>query len=242
MTGDNNGQRRSIGGRAIYVLLLVVLVQSSYPITSDGSLLTQVIYQLLYSSLMVVGILLARDRPIYSLVLSILGIAWLIGGLIYAFNATAAWAALIAYGVIVPFQCLVALILLQFIFSVRTVTLDVLYAASAVYLLLGAIFVPIYGIIETVTHAQTGLHAFSEAGVGPDELFPWQSFIYYSYVTLTTMGYGDILPVTMWARAAASLEAIIGVLYITIILARLVGLYATREIEQEIEEQRGQSH
>ena len=41
------------------------------------------------------------------------------------------------------------------------------------------------------------------------------------------MGYGDILPVTMWARSAASLEAIIGVMYTAIIVSRLVALYIT---------------
>ncbi len=236
MTTDNNSSP-AVSGRAIYVLALVTLVQSIYPITANGSLLSQIVYQVLYASLLAVGILVARDRPLYTRLLTILSIGWLIGGIAYALNPSAIWATLLAYASIIPFQSLVALILVRYVFSVRQVNRDVLYAASAVYLLIGAIFVPLFGIIETITFAQTGgLHAFAEPGIDAGVLFPWQSFIYYSYATLTTLGYGDILPVTMAARSAATLEAIIGVLYITIILARLVGLYATQEIEQEIQE------
>ena len=72
-----------------------------------------------------------------------------------------------------------------------------------------------------------------DASLPPGEFFPWQSFIYYSYATLTTLGYGDILPVTMWARSMASLEAIVGVMYITVIMARLVGLYSSEGRAQE---------
>ena len=42
---------------------------------------------------------------------------------------------------------------------------------------------------------------FSDSLVAADEIFPWQNLIYYSYATLTTLGYGDILPVTLWARS-----------------------------------------
>ena len=94
----------------------------------------------------------------------------------------------------------------------------------------------IYGIIEGITFSQTGQHAFSDPTAVPGEIFPWQNFVYYSYATLTTLGYGDVLPVTLWARSFASVEAIIGVLYITIIMARLVGLYAAGEVEQDLQD------
>lgn len=60
-------------------------------------------------------------------------------------------------------------------------------------------------------------------------------------MTLTTLGYGDILPATMLAKAAVSIQAIIGVMYLTIIMARLVSLYSaefTLMLEEEKEEER----
>ena len=53
-------------------------------------------------------------------------------------------------------------------------------------------------------------------------------FYYYSFVTLTTVGYGDILALTKAARALSSLEAITGQLYLAIMISRLVGLHASQ--------------
>jgi len=221
----------AVEGRVIYVLILVVFVQSIYPITGDGSVLSQLAYQFFYTLLLFAGVVVSREKPMNVRVLVVLGIAWFVAGTIYAFNQTAVWALYITYLVVAAFQAMVMWVLLEFIFRSNDVNRDVIYAASAVYLLLGAIFVPIYGFIETVEFSQDGTHAFNDGVTEEGEVFAWQTFIYYSYATLTTLGYGDILPVTMWARSAASLQAVIGVLYITVIMARLVGLYASSRRE-----------
>lgn len=226
----------AVEGKVFYLLILIALIQSIYPITGNNEVTSLVIYQVFYTSMLVAGIVVSRNSLIRVAILIVLGIVWLVSGVVYAFNLEAIWAQILAYVAIAPFQMMITAVLLTFIFEAKRVTRDVLYAASAVYLLLGAIFVPIYGLIETVTVAQTGMHAFADGtlNVAADEVFLWQNFTYYSYATLTTLGYGDILPVTMWARSAASMEAIVGVLYITVIMARLVGLYASQEVEEEI--------
>jgi hypothetical protein len=97
-------------------------------------------------------------------------------------------------------------------------------------LLIGGAFVAVYGVVEMVTYVQTGGgHAFSGLGIETGTLLPWQDLIYFSYVALTTLGFGDMSPTTMWARSVAITEGIVGVLYVTIIMARLVSLYVTRE-------------
>ena len=53
------------------------------------------------------------------------------------------------------------------------------------------------------------------------------SFVYYSFVTLTTLGYGDITPLTREAGMFAYTEAMIGQLYLAILVARLIGMYVT---------------
>lgn len=194
------------------------------------------IYQLLYGSLVVVGIMVARDTRPHLIALILSGTTWLVFGPLYTFYPTETWILITAYLTLVVFLWLIIQALLRFIFLAKQVTLDVIYAACAVYLLLGALFVPIYGITEVLTLAQTGQHAIVDSMVTTAELpTPWQSLIYYSYVSLTTMGYGDILPVSAWARSIASMQAVIGVLYVTIIMARLVGLYA-QEAEADYEE------
>lgn len=232
-----------VEGRVIYILILIVIVQSIYPITASKSVIAVIVYQTLYAGLLVAGILVTQINQWLTRSLVFSGIMWMIVGSVYAFNQEAVWALVLGYVVIGVFQLAVALVLLRFILTSVKVTRDVLYAAAAVYLLLGAVFVPTYGLIDTITVVQTGQNAFVDSAFTGDVMFiPWQTFIYYSYVTITTLGYGDILPVTMWARSAVALEAMIGVLYTTVIIARLVGIYATdtevKELQEDTEELR----
>lgn len=227
--------------RILLLLILVVIAQFGYPITADGSLTTQILFTVMYLLLMVGGLLVASDHPLLTRSMVVLGVLYLIATLTYSFNPDVAWAILAAYFLIIVYQSMVTLLLLRYIFNARTVSRNIIYAASAVYLLLGAIFVPLFGLIESLTFLGSGgpcvgTHAFSAPGLDNCAYFPWQTFIYYSYTTLTTMGYGDVLPVTMLARSAATLEAVIGVLYVTIIMGRLIGLFATGEVERDLED------
>ena len=228
-----NGIVASMQGKLIYLLIIVAITQFIYPMTVDNPL-ALLAYQVLYALQMIAGIMLVRESRFQSRLLMVLGGLWLATSIIYILNVDALWALTIGYIVIGLFQGAIVYVLINYIFRTKEVDLDVIYAACTIYLLLGAVFVPIYGLIETTTFVQTGMHAFADPNVAPDEIFPWQSLVYYSYATLTTLGYGDVLPVSYWARSVASVEAILGVLYTTVIVARLVGLYATREIEQDL--------
>jgi hypothetical protein len=214
-------------GRVIYILALVALIQTLYPITADGSTITLIAFQMLYLLMIVAGILVMRHSPRIVIVLIALGLFWVIAAVYYALNQTQPLAQLGAYLAIAIYQAMVVWVLLRYVFTARRVNRDVIYAACAVYLLIGAVFVGIFGAIDVLTVQQTGQHAFRDTLLAPDDPLPWQHLIYYSYVTLTTAGYGDMLPVTWWARSAASIEAIIGALYLAVIVARLVGLYAS---------------
>jgi hypothetical protein len=55
-------------------------------------------------------------------------------------------------------------------------------------------------------------------------------FVFFSFTTLTTLGYGDIIPVSAYARTATTLQAIIGVLYIAILISRFVGIYIAQHL------------
>jgi len=93
---------------------------------------------------------------------------------------------------------------------------DRVFGAIVLYLLIGLIWAVIYSAISLhVPNAFAG-----SVGVNAG-LSDW---VYFSFVTLTTVGYGDITPVAQGARALATLEAFIGQLYPAIIIARLVSL------------------
>ncbi len=210
----------AVRGKVVYLLALVVLVESIYPITLAGTL-PLAIYQLLYASMIVIGVVVGRDSPRHAWFLTVAGTVYLVAGIIYAFNSTALWAVLITYAALIPYHALLMSVLVRFIFAARSITRDVLYAATTVYVLLGAVFVPVYGLLETLAPG-----SFRD-GAAPDSPVNWQQFIYFSYTTLTTAGYGDVLPISPWARSLANIEMVVGVLYLTIIMARLVGLYTS---------------
>ena len=96
---------------------------------------------------------------------------------------------------------------------------DVIYAAVSAYLLLGIVWNYAYFFLEMMTPG-----AFH----GPHEPIERDDFFYFSFITLTTVGFGDIVPVSRPARSLAVVEALTGQLYLTILIARLVGAYVAQ--------------
>jgi Ion channel len=105
-------------------------------------------------------------------------------------------------------------------FALRAPVIDAehIYAALSAYLLGGLFF----GVLHWAI-AATWPGSFSDAGAASPAHFPLSTAIYYSFVTLATLGYGDVVPRTEVARGLAVLEAVGGQLYIAVTIARLVG-------------------
>jgi hypothetical protein len=96
------------------------------------------------------------------------------------------------------------------------ITFHRIQGAVAAYLLLGVIWAYAYALLA---HVRPGALAGPvNPADGP------RAFLYFSFVTLTTVGYGDVLPVHPLARSLAMLEAVTGPLYLAILVARLVSV------------------
>jgi hypothetical protein len=208
----------AVEGKVIYLLALIALVQFGYPITAYGTL-ALIVYETLYVSMIVVGVIIGGDSKPHMLVLAGTGFIYFAASLIYAFNPGVFWAVFITYLALIPYLLMLIWILGRFIAIVKVITRDVLYAAVALYLLIGAVFVPLYGLLNALLPGSFRDGSFPHAPV------QWQQLIYFSYTNLTSTGYGDILPISWWARSLATLEMVMGGLFITIIMARLVALY-----------------
>ncbi len=94
--------------------------------------------------------------------------------------------------------------------------------ATAAYLLIAFSFALAYFLLEFLVPGSFRFPG-GEANLNSES---WRVFYYYSIITLTTLGYGDIIPVHPVARNLAAAEALIGQLYPAILLARLVTLHA----------------
>jgi hypothetical protein len=104
---------------------------------------------------------------------------------------------------------------LRFAVSTQSVDRETIYAALSTYLLAGLFFGQIYWSLES---------AWPGSLVGPDDFSDVRA-IYYSFVTLATLGYGDYLPRTDLARGFATFEVIGGQLFLAVLVARLIGLF-----------------
>ncbi len=210
----------AVEGKVIYLLALIILVQFGYPITAYGTA-ALVVYEIAYASMITVGVIVGRDSRRHTLFLAMTGFIYFTASLVYATNPGLTWAVLLTYIALIPYLMMLVWILARFLAIVKVITRDVLYAAVAMYLLLGAVFVPLYGLLDMLI--PNSFHDGSTAGIPVQ----WQQLVYFSYTTLTSTGYGDIQPLSWWARSLANLEMITGVLFITIIMARLVALYSS---------------
>lgn len=146
-------------------------------------------------------------------VLSALGLQGLaLGSSQTAPGLFASGAAALAIGI------LIAAILRQ-VFAAGRVTFRRIEGAIAAYLLIGLIFACLYDLLHGLVPA-----AFLHHGAPLRAVESVGSYLFFSFVTLTTTGYGDIVPVHPVARSLAMLEALTGQLYLAILLARLVSL------------------
>jgi len=130
------------------------------------------------------------------------------------------------------FYCIINIIFLSFIsyhifistFRSKVVNRNVIHGAIVVYLLIGFLWSFIYALMES-------LHPGSFSHMG-ERIFGHRPFVYFSFVTLTTLGFGDITPQTPLAQSFTILEAIIGQMYLIIQVSWLVGLYVAHTREQ----------
>ena len=111
--------------------------------------------------------------------------------------------------------------LLRFILRAPVVTVEVLCASISAYLMLGLMWTMAYWLVDRLTPG--GAFSFN-TNAGPHSMNGFTGF-YFSFITLSTVGYGDITPVSRIARWLAAMEAMTGSLYVAVLIARLVALY-----------------
>ena len=208
-----------------YLNLLVVIVGMMIiaPFTSRSPALRLVNNIVLTLVLFAVINTVKRQRVTFVIGL-VLGVPWVL----------LAWLRLISPITVSPeilsltsmiFDGYIIFILLRHIISAKRVTADILYGAISGYILLGIFFASLYFFLDTITPAELFMYTGSDAGyVTADPL----GLFYFSFVTLTTLGYGDIQPIADVSRIFAIIEAMTGVLYSAALIGRLIGLYVVQ--------------
>lgn len=203
-------------------LALVVLMVFVFPLTKLVSKHFSIYIDLAYSVILVSGVALAwRNRILFHLAI-VLGTATLI-------VRWACW----WYPALLPAREILMLanilflagILLQQVLAKGHVTSMRIQGAIAVYLLFGIAWAHAYQIVNSFSP-----NAFVVQTGTPSTVSEW---LYYSFVTLTTVGYGDIVPKTQISRMLSVGEALTGQLYLAVLIARLVALQVSENMSTD---------
>ena len=112
----------------------------------------------------------------------------------------------------------VLFLLLRYVFGPEVMDGDRLWGAASAYLMIGILWCFVYAVVE-LEHTQTFLVRGEPSNLQLIEL------LYFSFSTLTTAGFGDIVPLSRGAQMAAIFEGIVGTLFLAILIAKLVGVY-----------------
>jgi hypothetical protein len=110
------------------------------------------------------------------------------------------------------------------VFSEKEVTFDTIQGGISIYLLIGIFWAFIYSI-----NATTNSGAFD---IDINENSTIFLFLYYSFTTLTTLGYGDMVPKSEWTMVLSTLEVLTGQIFLVVFIARLVGLHIIQHLRK----------
>ena len=205
----------------VELLIALALLFVSFPFVEEikGG---DIIVSILLSLVLISAVLAVSNRRSTLVVAVLLAAPAIIGRWIDHFRPHLVPPAvfLIAGLVLVAF---VVMNLLRFVLRAPSVSIEVLCASISAYLMLGLMWTMAYWLVDQLTPG--GAFSFNTNG-GPRSMNGFTGF-YFSFITLSTVGYGDITPVSKIARWLAAMEAMTGLLYVAVLIARLVALYST---------------
>lgn len=214
-----------LSGRFTILLVLLPLCLLLAPLLGE-SLVGRFVLNVFLTLLLLSGVYAAGLKPkekMAAWILVIVGVSVRWAGHttgIVAFNVAGDILAALFFGYVT-----VAL----FLYVIRAVRVDmnVLSAALCVYLLLGMTFALLYTGLDLVNPSSFAIPEDIKGQETSKFIGRIEDFVYFSLVTMTTTGYGDIRPVSHVARSLTILEILIGQLYLVVMIARLVSSWGT---------------
>ena len=218
---------KDLGKRYGYVFMLasLLLILAFFPFFNQEPL-AQVAFNVIFSLIFLSSLytISVSKREFY------IGLIFCIPALItrwLTYYLTDPFSVILNYVVTFFFFTFMIVAIFYAIFKVKKVSMNMVYGATCVYLLMGIAWAIIFALIDYfVPSAFQGIDNSPFQQGSLDMLtFRFENLLYYSFVTLTTLGYGDIIPLFPGAQFLSIIEAITGQLYIATVIARLLGIY-----------------
>ncbi len=208
----------------VLLFVLILLIIAAPLATGEGA---EVVVEALFDLVLVAGAYPAASRT---------GRSWLFLGLT-ALTLVVRWSALLwspegfehaSATITVVWIAFAITIVVKQLFQQAEVTTNMILGAIVAYLLAAVAFAYVYVLLELF---QPGSFSGIPDATNPREL--GDALLYFSLVSLTTVGYGDIVPVSGLARPVSVLEGVFGTLYLAVMIARLVGLHIVAGMQEK---------
>ncbi len=202
--------------RCLYLLLSLVALMALYPYLGRDGVEAR-LFNGLFTAVMLFGLYAVSRSPVQFYVSG----ALLLPALVGSWTATAGENELLEVvlaACLVTFFGVLSVLVLRYVFTACNYVADRLCGALSVYLLMGIAFSEIYRMLYVF---DPGHFAVSEGGRALSAVST--RFVYFSFVTQTTMGYGDVTPATAATESLTILQATAGVIYLAVLVAWLVG-------------------
>ncbi len=209
-----------------YLLIALLLMLIGIPLADDLQLVSAPVTRLFtFTALLVIGVWSLKGGGRFFTV----GMALVVAGVflnVLAFRSPSSVLQFISMILLIGFLLVAIVYTISQVAKDNAINASRIIGAICVYLLLGVIWALGYTLINlSAPESFTGFSPLQDPG--------WDSeWLYFSFVTMTTLGYGDILPVSGIARGLAYMQAIVGQFYIAVLVAGLVSAYVSKKSDQ----------
>jgi hypothetical protein len=205
--------------RFLYIVLVIMLVILIMPFIRHAGALGWLTSSLLIAMIPLASYYALSANRKRAIVLLLLSLPFVLLDAVHLFYVNRDLSVLMyCFGTLLYFYIVV--LLLKDLLMRATITTDMIYCAISIYLLIGIMWAGVYGLLESMAPG-----SFSAPSGSVD-------YVYFSFVTLTTVGYGDVAPLTVLAKRLAIFEAGMGGIYMAIIVALIVGRYLSPQTDQ----------
>lgn len=201
--------------------IIILLILSS---VLEGHRYGYLVLNTVSTAVFLLGIYAAGKNKRNLIILIILGLPWFLSEWIFTQSSETIFTSVL-------FFLFITGTIMDHILHTEEVDTDTLYAAVCVFLLLGLLWASIYGFLEYIS---PGIIFVANNADSVNQLTS-NEIIYYSYTTLTTLGYGDITSLSAEGRIVSVLEAIVGQLFLAFLVARLVAIYTAKAMRKRLD-------